>query len=369
MTACLAAQLARVGHCVTVFAGHGQPGSLGAVAVEPLVTRLFEPSPDARADVSMPAERFMVEHDAYLRLGVHLRHARFDVLHNHSLHYLPPVFETPVPMVHTLHSPPTPWLESAFACRARPADVVASVSATNAAAWGPLVDVVVPNGVDTELWRPRGGGDDHAVWTGRLVPEKGPHLAIDAARLAGRRLLLAGPIHDRTYFDREVARRLGPDARYLGHLDAEALSEVVASAAVALATPRWDEPYGLTVAEALATGTPVAAFDRGAVGELIDDTTGALAPPDDVRGLAAAIDRAVTRSRRRCRQVALRRCSVAAMADRYEQIYRSALRPAPTGHAGLRRSAPGRLAGRRGRLDQRERFGAPRDQAPVDEVG
>jgi glycosyltransferase involved in cell wall biosynthesis len=321
----LAAELDRTGFDVTVFAGTGD-GAIrrGGVKCVPFLMEPFVPSPDARADVSMPPERFMAEHHAFLVLGTMLRTKSFDVVHNHSLHYLPPLFDLACPMVHTLHSPPTSWLESAHACRTRQSDIVVSVSRSNAARWGALVDRVVSNGVDVARW---GRGrcvekTDAVVWTGRLVPEKAPHLAIEAARIAGREIDLAGPIHDQSYFDEMVRPELGADARYVGHLGIDALVALVGRGAVAVATPVWDEPYGLVVAEALAAGTPVAAFARGGVCEIVDSTCGALAQPDDPGALAAAIERASTLTSAACHDRASRACSVQVMTERYADIYR-----------------------------------------------
>ena len=93
------------------------------------------------------------------------------------------------------------------------------------------------------------------------------------------------------------------------------------SAAVCLCTPLWDEPYGLVAAEALSCGTPVAAFDRGAVGEILDAETGRLAPPGDVSALAGAALEARKLDRRACRDRAELRCSAGAMVDRYCNLY------------------------------------------------
>ena len=314
------------GHEVTVFAGVGAGPTepLPGFRLEPLVDAPFEPGGDARADVSMPPEQFLAEHHAYLRLNIRLRHSSYDVIHNHSLHYLPPVFDVATPMVHTLHSPPTPWLQSAFACRARVGDVVASVSAANAARWGDVVDCVVPNGVDAGRWRPGGDRAERVFWSGRVVPEKAPHLAVDAARLAGRPIALAGPIHDRAYFEAELAPRLGADAVHLGHLPIDELVGHLARSAVAVVTPMWDEPYGLVVAEALACGTPVAAFARGGIPEIVDGRTGVLAAPGDVAALADAIGRAALLDPAHCRQRAVEHCSLDVMTGRYVELYRRA---------------------------------------------
>jgi len=86
-------------------------------------------------------------------------------------------------------------------------------------------------------------------------------------------------------------------------------------------TPCWDEPYGLVVAEALACGTPVAGFSRGALPELLDDTCGVLVAPGDTDALASAIDRAAGLDRRAARRHAERTCSIDAMVDGYERLY------------------------------------------------
>ena len=162
-----------------------------------------------------------------------------------------------------------------------------------------------------------------AVWWGRLVPEKAPHHAIDAARAAGLPIVLAGPIHDAEYFERQVRPRLGRDVEYVGHLRQHELNELVGGAAVAVVTPQWDEPYGLVAAEAMACGTPVAAFARGALPEIVDDSTGSLAAPGDLDALANAMQRAAALDRGEVRRTAEARFAKARMVDDYERLYLS----------------------------------------------
>ncbi|PPK66112.1 glycosyltransferase [Actinokineospora auranticolor] len=316
----LASHLRARGHAVEVFGG---PGSDPALRVRVLDTRPAL-SEHARADTSMPAGHFMAEHHAYL--GVMLELARdggYDVVHNNSLHYLPVAMAANLlaPVLTTLHTPPTPWLESAIALG--PAGHFAAVSAHTADQWraGVPAATVIHNGVDLDMWTP-GPGGGVPVWSGRLVPEKGPEDAIHAARRAGRGLRLAGPIPDTRYYRERVRPLLGDGVEYVGHLAHRDLAALVGSAAVAVVSPCWDEPYGLVVAEALACGTPVAGYARGALPELLDDHTGVLVDPGDVDGLAAAITRAAALDRERVRAHAERTCSLDAMVDGYERLYR-----------------------------------------------
>jgi glycosyltransferase involved in cell wall biosynthesis len=110
---------------------------------------------------------------------------------------------------------------------------------------------------------------------------------------------------------------------YAGHLRRPELTELLGRASVAVVTPAWDEPYGLVAAEAMACGTPVAAYDRGALSELVVPLAGELAPAGDVACLAAAIQLAVTCDRVAVRAHAERHCSLSLMVDRYEQLYAS----------------------------------------------
>jgi glycosyltransferase involved in cell wall biosynthesis len=320
--------LAERGHEVVLFA---LPSSeVPGVEVRELAIDV-ELSPMARADVSMPPDAFIAAHHAYsdVMAGLADDPEGFDLVHVNSLHYLPVLMAplVPVPTLLTLHTPPTPWLESALLTR-RSAPALSAVSTATAAMWSGVVHVpdVVRNGVDHAGW-PAGPGGTDLVWCGRMVPEKAPHLAIDAAGLAGLRLRLAGPIVDPAYWEAEVAPRLDDRIHYVGHLDHRALADLVGRSRVALMTPAWEEPFGLVAAEAMATGTPVAAFARGGLTEIVTPDVGALARPGDVASLAAAIERAARLPRREVRAAARRRLGIDAMGVGYERLYAKILAP------------------------------------------
>ncbi|WP_323097459.1 glycosyltransferase [Intrasporangium sp. YIM S08009] len=314
---------------VTVFAA---PGSDPALDVHELDVSPLRLSDAARADVAMVPEAWLRDHHAYLQVMLSLRaRTDVDVVHNNSLHHLPVAMAglLTAPVLTTLHTPPTPWLEPAVAIASatgheggRPH--FAAVSRHTARAWSHVTPArVVHNGVDAQRWTPGPGGPDLA-WVGRIVPEKAPHRAVAMARAAGRRLRLAGPIGDRTYFESVVRPLLGPGAEYLGHLASPGLVALFGSSAVTLVTPDWDEPYGLVAAESLSCGTPVVALDRGGLGEFVAPDVGVLLPAAaDDAAAAAAVERAAALDRGRCRAHGLAHCSVERMVDEYLTVYAS----------------------------------------------
>lgn len=330
MTWHLARELVDRGHDVAVCAAPGSDPALGVVELD--VDTL--PAHPGRHDLGAPPYVEMAEHHAYLGLMLELAGQageRFDVLHNNSLHHLPVAMSRslPMPVLTTLHTPPLWWLESAVRLD-RANSSFAAVSRFTADSWAPITPATcVLNGVDVDGWPvgPGGGpGGGAAVWSGRLVAEKAPHDAVIAARLAGVPIVLAGPILDMDYFRAEVEPLLGSDATYAGHLAQSELAELVGSSSVAVVTPAWDEPYGLVAAEALSCGTPVAAYARGGLPEVLSEATGRLAPSGDVAALAVAIRDAAALDRTRCREHAVSHLSLARMVDRYEELYSQIMR-------------------------------------------
>ncbi|WP_025294110.1 glycosyltransferase family 4 protein [Sphingomonas sanxanigenens] len=317
----LTASLRRRGHDVTLFASTRSDPALGVEAICDETSLLGTGVAEAN-DVA-----FFREHHAYLRLMTDLRRRTFDVIHNNSLHYLPVSMAETIatPLLTTLHTPPFCWLESGMRVSRGPVRYVA-VSDATAQMWAHVAHVgdVVANGIDLAQFPYQAAPDAscYLVWYGRIVPEKGLDMAIDAARAVGLPLRIAGPISDPDFFENVIRPRLGDDVVHVGHLAHSALARLVGGARAALCTPRWEEPYGLVVAEALACGTPVAAFRRGGVPGILDPHCGALADPDDVASLAGAIGKALTLDRAACRRRAESHCDAERMVDRYETIYR-----------------------------------------------
>jgi glycosyltransferase involved in cell wall biosynthesis len=327
----LAGALRARGHRVTLFASEGSDPALVPNPVCP-------PTGDALGD-PVACERIeRAEHAAYERIMEAVAHGGFDIVHNNSLHDLPlrASHTLPVPMTTALHTPPFESLAEGVRA-AKPGMIFAAVSPSLAQEWQALVPDarIIGNGIDlsTFTFSPFAEPAAYVFWSGRIVPEKGTHLAIDAARQAGMRLRFAGPKPNPRYWDEWIAPRLGKDVTYVGHLSHRELARQLGGARAAIVSPRWEEPFGLVVAEALACGTPVAAFGRGAIPDIVDRLSGALAPADDVAALARAIERAVTLDRRACRRRAEALYDADVMTDGYEELYREVLAGAPANSA------------------------------------
>lgn len=157
---------------------------------------------------------------------------------------------------------------------------------------------------------------------GRIHPDKGTAVAIEIARAAGRPLLICGPVHDQDYFDKLVAPHLdGVAVRYLGSIGPSERARVLGGAAALLHPIGFDEPFGLAVVEAMACGTPVVAYRRGSMPEVIDTgVTGFVV--ESVAEAVAAVSLAVGLDRAVIRQRAEARFGVARMVGQYLAAYR-----------------------------------------------
>jgi glycosyltransferase involved in cell wall biosynthesis len=193
---------------------------------------------------------------------------------------------------------------------------------------------VVYNGVSLAAYTFRDGvaPDAPVVFLGRLEEIKGPHLAIESAGLAGRDIILAGNVeseHQR-YFDEHIRPFVDESkVKYIGPVDDREKNDLLGRAAALLMPILWNEPFGIVMAEALACGTPVIAFNRGSVPELVDDdVTGFLV--SDAQGMADAIRHSDSLSRRACRVAAEERFSDRVMVRAYEALYSGRERVAGT---------------------------------------
>ena len=267
---------------------------------------------------------------AYARVFEAIAGGSYDVIHNHA-------FDAPAirgaivvaaPVVHTLYLPPeesiVQALREASGDLHRP--VVATVSLAQADAWRVFVDIdaVLPVGVSTARipWSAAQGVG--AVFAGRFSSEKGPADAIAIAQRAGMSIDLYGDAYDDEYAEREVYAAGGRDGVGVHHaIPRASLWRVIAGAAAVLCPANWDEPFGLVAAEAQACGTPVVAFRRGGLQDIVlDGVTGFLVDPGDVGAAAAALRRVGDIDRSACRSHAEAHLDIDSALDAHEHLYR-----------------------------------------------
>ncbi len=194
---------------------------------------------------------------------------------------------------------------------------------------------IVPHGISPSRYTFAAEKDDYVVFLGRMVPCKGPHLAAKAAHLAGVRLKLAGEVQPmfREYWEREVVPLLGGRVEYVGEADFATKNALLARARALLFPIQWEEPFGLVMIEAMACGTPVLAFAGGAVEEVVRDGVNGWICRDVVEMAGRAIAPGIDPSA--CRDDVAARFSLAAMGDRYLQVYERALSREAAAGAGL----------------------------------
>jgi glycosyltransferase involved in cell wall biosynthesis len=349
------------GHDVVLFAA---PGSHSAARVYPV---LEDPHPD-----EIGFSLYESDHVAGVWEQIDLAAERgvpFDVVHDHSGFMVLAVADRiDVPVVHTIHGAFARATARFYRRHGHKARLVA-ISRTQAqrAPAGVRVADVVPNPIAVERWPSRPVKRDYLLWIGRMDADKGPDLAITAARLAGRRLVLAGPVQpgQEDYFRRRVQPRLdGRRVRYIGEVAGVAKRELFADAAALLMPVRWPEPFGMVMVEALACGTPVIAFPEGAAAEIvIDGENGMLVA--DVAEMARAIGQLGAIDPALCRASA-RRYDIWVVTTGYERVYREAIAAVRAHEA--RDARPRALPGGPTARDVGEHWLRPRGQLPAQPI-
>jgi glycosyltransferase involved in cell wall biosynthesis len=271
-------------------------------------------------DPSIDAKVWEMLHVAF----VFERAGEFDLIHNQA-DFVPLAFSRLVetPMVTTIHGFSSERILPAFKAYE---DRVNYVAISNADRRQDLrYAATIHHGIPLEDFPFNPHGGKNLLFFGRIHPDKGAAEAITAARRAGRRLIMAGIVQDEDYHNAQVAPALDDRAVvYLGPVGGVARAEALGSARALLHLINFDEPFGLSVVEALACGTPVIASNRGSMPELIDHgVTGFLV--DSVDEAVDAIGRINEIDRAACRAAASARFTVDRMADRYLDLYRSLL--------------------------------------------
>lgn len=329
----LASGLIKKGHQLTIFAtaDSSLPGAK-IVSVAPQGLN-FLPAP----------ENPFYQQTAYLTLMIKKAldiQNEFDIIHNHMYPeylLLPALTSFSKPVVTTVHSQMVG--ETVQVLQSFPdAHLVAISQMAKRLSEMPSMDVV-HNAVDTELFTPVDGPKDYLLFVGRMskaknsdgtfMDPKGLQNAIKIAELTGEHLKIVGNVEDPEFYEKLVKPHLSDKIEFVGEVTAEQTltREQMASlfkGAKAFINPiNWQEPFGLVMAEALACGTPVVAYDRGAVSEIVlDGKVGFVVDPNrGVGGFADAVKNINHIVRDNCRKHAVEHFSTRRMVDDYEKLY------------------------------------------------
>jgi len=259
-----------------------------------------------------------------------------DVVINHGrMDYLQIVYLMKKPVIHWFHNPISGHDPDYIFRRRNKGDIFVALSYSHILGHSECAHfTVIYNAVDTDAipFSPVPAAPPYVLFLGRLTPSKGAHLAIEAARRAGIKLVLAGNIPDEPgaaeYFATAVKPHLGPACEYVGPYDEALRVRLVAGATALLFPIQWQEPFGRVMIEALASGVPVIASRMASTPEVITHgQTGFLC--DSVEEMAAAIPRIKDISRSRCRAAAEERFGRAAFMRELGQLIVRAVTPGP----------------------------------------
>ncbi|MFJ9159339.1 glycosyltransferase family 4 protein [Streptomyces griseoviridis] len=250
-----------------------------------------------------------------------------DVVHDHSL--MGPLLagERTVPTVVTLHEPVIGEYKEYFQLLGDTVRLVAISESQRSLAPEMNWYGTVHNGIDMNDFRGASRHSDWILFLGQCIPHKGLHVAIDSAREAGVGIRIAakcGEPAELEYFESEIRPRLGDGVEWLGEVGGRRKKQLLAEASCLIFPIDWDEPFGMVMIEAMASGTPVVALDRGSVREVVRDSFSGIVC-DKVSDLPVAIRRAAQLNAEDCRAVVAESFTSDLMAQKYENIYRSAM--------------------------------------------
>jgi glycosyltransferase involved in cell wall biosynthesis len=320
----LVEELVREGHEVTLCASGDSTTSAQLRASYPISLRTAEGIEDPNVYAWHHAASALEDAGA------------FDIIHNHSgedvmaLSHLVPR----VPMLTTMHCLITPDTKIVWD---HYTGYFSTISWSQRHSMPPVrggtFAGVAYNGIDVQSFPFQAEKGAYLLFLSRMSEEKGPQLAVEVARRTGRRLVMAGKVDDkdREFFATTVEPLIdGEQVVFVGEADGALKRELYRSAACVLMPIIWDEPFGLVMAEAMACGTPVIVFNRGAVAEIVENgETGFLV--EDVDEMVRAVSQVGAIDPAYCRAHVKKRFDAPVMAARYVEIYKSILQAGSLG--------------------------------------
>ncbi|MCD6528192.1 glycosyltransferase family 4 protein [bacterium] len=256
---------------------------------------------------------------------------KLDILHIHPIDRALPfgmAFEK-IPVVYTLHDPVYPWRAKVFKMFSSKNQYLVSISkAQRKPALNLNWIATIYNGINLKLFPFSKKPKNFLLFLGRLLPQKGPDIALQAAIKTKEKLLIAGLPAGGKFWEEKIKPYLGKQIQYIGNIPYEKTYKYYGQAKALLCPIQWEEPFGLTFVEAMACGTPVIAFDRGSASEVIKNgKTGFVVKPFDKRGktnikeFLEAIKKIDTIKREECRKWVEEKFSFERMISDYEKVF------------------------------------------------
>jgi glycosyltransferase involved in cell wall biosynthesis len=325
-------ELVRRGHEVTLFAPGDSKTSAKLVSILPIATN---------NDMTRGGQPFF---DIWNLINAATREKEFDIIHNHSSStaFIMPFVKSQV--IQTLHHPYADDFLSKYVQKKKLAKSLKPVLES----YGKIHYVaisksqhkdfkkaerfyfkhksVIHNGIPVERFAFNAKPKDYLLFIGYMNKNKGADVAVRIAKKLGMKLILAGNnFGEEEFFNKSIKPYLSSKIRYVGVVGFKEKVELYRNAVAKIAPLQWAEPFGLTLIESQACGTPVVAFNNGAAAELIQDgKTGFIVK--DEKEMAAAIKKIHSIKRKDCRDWVEKRFSVKAMVDKYEKLYQSLIK-------------------------------------------
>lgn len=313
----LTEELVRRGHDVTLFATGDSRTSARLVSTYPYALRQDFPEPSIQR--SIWGHRHVAT--------AYAMQEQFDIIHDHTSWLSAGMANMSTkPVVMTLHNALTPEVIALLRLADKPYLVSISESQRKKALDLNYI-ATINNGLPMRHYPFSTSHDGYLLFVGRFCEEKGPHFAIEVAKRLNLPLILAAKLEEgasRMYFEKYIKPHLSDTIRWVGEVDENQRNILFSRALCSLHPVTWPEPFGLTLIESMACGTPVIAFNQGAIPEVIQQgRTGYIV--NDVDEMTDFVKRISTINRRECRTYALKNFSVDLMVESYELVYEAIL--------------------------------------------
>ncbi len=326
----VADELSNLGHDVTFFAPEG---TITKARLKTFDMLPFS-SPKIYTKYNHPTASYHYEDLMLAQAFRYMQENGFDIFHSHArpfsiLNYAP--IQMKLPVLATIHDPITDDAYKILHEYNRFDNLYLASLTYSQRTPRPKVKWVgnAYNGTNTSHWQFNNHPDSYLLTVGRIMPNKGVDIAVRIALKSGRKLKIVGSYYpgDEHYFNNKIKPFLGKQIEYLGQQSKKDLIKLYSNAYAFLMPLRWEEPFGLVMIEAMASGTPVIATNRGSVPEIIKDgVTGFIAKNNSTSTWLRLLNKIDTIKRNDCRKYAERKFSTKTMAKNYLKLYEKILR-------------------------------------------